>query len=233
MNRIIALSCGICLLLNSASIWAAADVNVPLPGGYLNEQYSAGSGANAAYFVVDFGATDGNTYGFAYHWDGTQTADNAMLAIDAAGAFDMTYNDFGSAGEPNLFLDKLTYPPDSSQPDYNVDGSFWDYYLGTYANSNVSWSVSNYGISGRDFNGDIVQTLANGAFYGFRVNTYDENFNPVGGPPVLPVAVPEPATILLAAVGGLLLICRSGRQRRLLLRDAVESSQAPHEIACR
>ena len=206
----------------SAQALATPLVSVPLPGGYFDSQYSAGSGANTAYFVVDFGMAGGGTYGFVYHWDGTDTADNAMLAIDAAGALDMAYNDFGSPGEPNLFISKLTYPPDSDEPDFNVDSRFWDYFLGNYASVDVNWTESNIGISGRDFNGDVVQTLDDGGFYGFRADALDENFATVGGPPILPVAAPEPAALVLIGVGGMLLISSRIRNRRLLLRDAVE-----------
>ena len=81
---------------------AAPVLTVPLPGGYFDAEYFAGSGANTAYFVADFGGSGGGVHGFGYHWDGTQTADNAMIAIAAAGALDMTYNDFGSPGAAKL-----------------------------------------------------------------------------------------------------------------------------------
>lgn len=225
MKSIVAAFVGVFLLTSSAP--AAPLAGVPLPGGFFDSQYSAGSGANTAYFVVDFGMTGGGAYGFVYQWDGTQTADNALLAIDAAGAFDMTYDDFGSPGEPNLFISKLTFPPDSDQPDFNVDQRFWVYFLGDYANSDVGWTESNFGISGRDFSGNLVQTLGNGRFYGLRADALDANFNTVGGPPILPVAVPEPASWILAALGGLLFGAGSNRRRRLLLRDAVKRAQAP------
>jgi hypothetical protein len=179
----------------TATSSAAPVLSVPLPGGYFDAEYFAGSGANTAYFVTDFGGSGGGIHGFGYHWDGTQTADNAMLAIAAAGALDMIYNDFGSPGQPNLFISKLVDPPDQDQPNFNVDGRFWDYFLGTYASNNVSWAESPYGISGRDFTtGDVVQTLINGGFYGFYASANTTT-------PGLPVAVPEPAGLLLAAIG--------------------------------
>jgi hypothetical protein len=182
-------------LVLTAVASAAPVLTVPLPGGYFDAEYFAGSGANTAYFVTDFGGSGGGIHGFGYHWDGTQTADNAMIAIAAAGALDMAYNDFGSPGQPNLFISKLVDPPDQDQPVFNVDGRFWDYFLGTYANSNVSWTESLYGISGRDFTtGDVVQTLTNGGFYGFYASANTT-------PPRSPVAVPEPAGLLLAAIG--------------------------------
>jgi autotransporter-associated beta strand protein len=173
----------------TAAAVALADpvLSVPLPGGYLDAQYFAGSGPNTAYFVVDFNGKPGGggVYGFGYRWCGTQTADNAMLAIDAAGALDMTYSDFGSPGQPNIFINRLTYPPDTDEPDFSVDGRFWNYFLGTHNGTTVNWTPSNYGISGRDFNtGDVVQTLVDGGLNGFYASAD-------GTPPRLPVvAVP-------------------------------------------
>jgi hypothetical protein len=173
----------------------------PLPGGYFNAEYFAGTGANTAFFVTDFGGSGGGVHGFGYHWDGTQTADNAMLAIDAAGSLDMTISNFGSAAQPNLFINRLTDLPDTDLPDFNVDSRFWHFWLGNYAASNVSWAESNFGISGRDFvTGDVVQTLTNGGFYGFYASAGSVA-------PRLPIAVPEPAAIILAALGFLLIAC--------------------------
>ena len=172
----------------------------PLPGGYFDAEYFAGTGAKTAFFVVDFGGNGGSPHGFGYRWDGTQTADNALLAIDTAGALDMIYGNFGTAAAPNLFIQKLTDPPNADLPDFNVDGRFWDYFQGTYVAANVAWTESSVGISGRDFaTGNIIQTLADGGFYGFYASANATQ-------PRLPVAVPEPAACVLAvfALGALL-----------------------------
>ena len=118
----------ICLFVN-VPCFATPVLSVPLPGGYFDAEYFAGSGSNTAYFVVDFGGNGGTSHGFGYRWDGTQTADNALLAIDAAGALDMTYGNFGTPAAPNLFIQRLTDPPNTDLPDFNVDGRFWDYFL--------------------------------------------------------------------------------------------------------
>ena len=167
----------------------------PLPGGYFDAEYFAGTGSNTAYFVVDFGGNGGSPHGFGYHWNGTQTADNALLAIDAAGALNMTYGNFGTAAAPNLFIQSLADPPNTDLPDFNTDGRFWDYFQGTYSAANVTWTESQTGISGRDFTtGNIIQTLTDGGFYGFYASANST-------PPRLPVAVPEPAGWILLGMG--------------------------------
>lgn len=166
-----------CLLnIVSSASFAAPQLSHPLPGGFFNSEYSAGSGAETAYFVVDFGGSPGGggIHGYVYHWSGIQTADNAMLAIDAAGSLDMQYDDFGaSPATPNIFINKLTDLPDSDMPDFGTDGRFWDYFLGTYSGNNVSWTESLYGLSGRDFNPpyEVQQALVDGGFYGFYASS--------------------------------------------------------------
>ena len=170
-------------------------LSVPLPGGYFDAEYFTGAGAKTAFFVVDFGGNGGSPHGFGYRWDGTQTADNALLALDAAGALDMTYGNFGTAAAPNLFIQRLTDLPNTDLPDFNVDGRFWDYFLGTYSVSHVTWTESQAGISGRDFaTGNIIQTLNDGGFYGFYASANATQ-------PRLPVAVPEQAGWALAGLG--------------------------------
>ncbi len=208
-------ACSIILAI-AVPVSATPVLDHPLPGGYFNAEYFAGSGANTAYFVIDFGGSGGSVHGFGYRWDGTQTADNALLAIDAAGAFDMTYNNFGTPSQPNLFLDRLTDPPDTDQPDFSVDGRFWDYFLGSYSGSGVGWTESNYGISGRDFvTGNVVQMLSNGGFYGLYASA---NNLP---PPHLPVsAVPEPSAVMLIWVGGVAVAGAWRRRRKKRPRSA-------------
>ena len=154
-------------LWTSALVHAAPVMDVPLPGGYLDVEYFAGAGENTAYFVVDFGGNGGDTYAFGYHWNGVQTAEDAMFAIAAAGDLSFTTNNFGSVEQPNLFLALVSYGSESDEPDFGVDGRFWSYSLGTYAAQNVTWSPSDYGISGRNFStGDIEQFIADGGFHG-------------------------------------------------------------------
>jgi len=57
--------------------------DVILSEGYLEIEYSAGAGQNVSYHVVDFASTGGESFAFAYHFDGpTESAHAALLAID-------------------------------------------------------------------------------------------------------------------------------------------------------
>ncbi len=199
MNRRLCIPFACVALLAIRPALATPVLDHPLPGGYFDAEYFAGTGANTAYFVVDFGGNGGGVHGFGFHWDGTQTADKALQLIDAAGSLDATFNNFGTAAQPNLFISRLTDSPNTDQPDFSVDGRFWDYFLGTYSASGVNWVESNFGISGRDFvTGNIVQTLTNGGFYGVYASANST-------PPRSPVAVPEPETLVLAVIA--LFIC--------------------------
>jgi PEP-CTERM motif len=195
MKRILRLAVFVFAMKFASPCLATPVLSVPLPGGYFDAEYFAGTGSKTAYFVVDFDGNGGSPHGFGYHWNGTQTADNALLAIDAAGALDMTYGNFGTASAPNLFIQRLTDLPNTDLPDFNVDGRFWDYFQGTYAVPNVAWTESSVGISGRDFaTGNIIQTLADGGFYGFYASANATQ-------PRLPVSVPEPAGWMLLGLG--------------------------------
>ena len=79
------------------------------------------------------------------------------------GALDMIYGNFGTAAAPNLFIQKLTDPPNADLPDFNVDGPILGLFSRNVVAANVAWTESSVGISGRDFaTGNIIQTLADG-----------------------------------------------------------------------
>jgi hypothetical protein len=185
-------------------------VGVPLPGGFLGVQYVAGSGPDTAYVVVDFSGDPqlGNpngTYAFAYHWNPAQTtptaADALYSVVNTAGAHgslgadvDPPFVSGGADPTANYFVTGFNYGADSDTPDLNAHS--WFYFTGPYTSQSVSWmSPANYGISGIDFSIDpdnpVIHTLQNGDFVGFRVDTYDDQFNPVGGSPALPVTTLE------------------------------------------
>src|SRR3989442_1325175 len=83
MKRAICVSLTFTFCLIARSMLAAPALDVPLPGGYLDLQYTAGSGANSAYFIVDFGNNGGQSYAFKYQWPAAtqQTPVQALYSI--------------------------------------------------------------------------------------------------------------------------------------------------------
>jgi len=156
--------------------------------GLVNE-YSAGAGANAATIVIDFGL---EYYGFGYSWDGNSTSWAALDAVDVAGALDVNATDWGDMG---IFVNDLIYPG-ADKYDYGADYAGWAHYG---SSDGEIWSQTG-GVSFR--------SLSDGDWDCWVWTNYDESWNPVRTPGQLPV--PEPTTLVLLAIGGLLV-----RKRRV------------------
>jgi hypothetical protein len=228
------------LCLSAKSLLAAPALDVPLPGGYLDLQYTAGSGANSAYFIVDFGDNGGQTYAFKYQWPAAtqQTPVQALYSIinstGPLGSLQMatgpTIPVSGPDPQTNYFVNGFAYNSNSDTP--NPATKSWFLFLGDYATSNVTWGDPDdvfFGISGIDFGGNMIYTLENNKFYGFHVGGFDQNFMILSDNPRLPVAVPEPAACVLAAAGGLGLFVLQRRRRAGACQRLVPSS--PRQIS--
>src|SRR5262249_40967437 len=155
----------------------------------------------------------GGSYAFGYHWTNSQapTPVDALYAFQTASvpaALTMvtqpTIDSSGPDPSANYFLTEFSYGTEDAAPDLST--SVWTMYLGDYSGAQVNWRDPNspsqdFGISGIHLDNSIY-TLQNGMFYGFRVNPFDlDTFLIVGPSPSVPVAVPEPATLTLAAFG--------------------------------
>lgn len=171
----------------------------------LDIQYSAGTGSNTSYFVVDFGGSPDSvpgpklSYAFAYQWDNEATSADALIDLsNVANGLTLETTEFSFG----LAIDRLSFGQDDDTPDFNEDDRFWNFYQGTLAND-LSWAFSGVGISDR--------ALTDGSFDGFRAQPFDAN-SP--GPQLPAVAIPEPNSQLLFLLGTL--ICFSTRRRPLL-----------------
>jgi len=171
--------------------------DVILSEGYLEIEYSAGAGQNVSYHVVDFASTGGESFAFAYHFDGpTESAHAALLAIDAAGPLSYAFTSYDFGGGVVPFTDNFSYLSDTGDPHI-----FWSYSLGSYAGlgADVTWAGAPTGA------GD--QLLTDGSWHGWYngFNGWDAvapRVPAVGGAGV----IPEPTSLLLA-ICGMLLIC--------------------------
>ena len=171
--------------------------DVILSEGYLEIEYRAGTGENVSYHVVDFAFTGGESFAFAYHFDGpTTSAHDALLAIDAAGPLSYAFTSYYFGGGLVPFADNFSYLSDVGNPN-----NFWSYSLGSYAalGTDVTWAGAPTGA------GD--QLLTDGSWHGWYngFNGWDAvapRVPAVGGAGV----IPEPTSLLLA-ICGMLLIC--------------------------
>ncbi len=169
---------GLCVVLLFA---ITARVNAVTYTGSV--EYTAGSGSNQATIAIDFDF--GNSFLFNYQWDGDATGWDALAAIDAAGALNV-YAPWG------VFVNDFDYPG-GSEYDYGAGtNTGWAYYVG----DNENWKYSDLGVSSR--------SLKNGDWDSWVWTNYSQDWMTVyrapGGQPI-----PEPCTLTILAIGGLLI----------------------------
>ena len=161
-------------------------------GVYLTDtvEYSVGSGANTATIVVDFDLD--NYFLFTYSWDGTATGWDALSALEN---FENGNLDVLSFGEPGVgygvFVSDFDYPG-GVEYDYGVSANTgWTYYGSL---DNQTWT-GNDGVS--------VRQLTDGAYDSWVWTNYSSDWMTAHRTPGA-APVPEPATMVLLALGGLL-----------------------------
>jgi hypothetical protein len=155
-------------------------------------EYTAGSGSSQATIAIDFDF--GNSFLFNYRWDGDATGWDALTAIDLAGALEVSAKDYGVWG---VFVSDFNYPA-GLEYDYGAGANTsWAYYVG----NNEGWSPSGAGVSSRFLN--------NGDWDSWVWTNYSADWSIAYRTPGA-APVPEPMTIALFGLGGLLI-----RRRRV------------------
>ena len=176
----------IVVLILTTSGWAVTYEGIDI-------EYWAGEefGSNKATIVVDFGL---ESYAFEYRWNDSATGWDAMDTIDTAGALDVDSTDYGSP--TGIIIDDLSYLT-AQKYDYGAAFAGWGYYN---SSDGDNWTVSSGSCLYRDLNNNDWDSWVWSEF----------SFDPFGPLRVPGEPAPEPCTILLLALGGLML---RGRRR--------------------
>jgi hypothetical protein len=155
---------------------------------------SVGSGASTAYLLVDFGASGGQAYAWAYHFDGAKSDYDMVAAVNTAGQvnFDAPYDSYYAS----YYVNSITYPAHGETGSSGAT-MYWTQSTGTLAGGTVQWD---YG------NGLGTFALTDGSFEGWYQN--DWTLLPPPNYAEVPVIAPEPASLGLLALGALALLRR-------------------------
>jgi len=212
MFRSVSFRCRARVLLATAgalSITAAAHASL-LAG------YEVGTGTNTSSLIIDFAFDSGDAYLFEYHYNGSASAEDMLLALDAAGSLDIDTSVFDFGGGPLLFVNGFTFDGNSSIPDFNTEGTSWVYWLADEPIADpATWSEA--------ATGPTERTLGDGSLDGWSVNVSPWNtlgLTPTSDTPTdfsaatiaqvssTLVVVPEPTSLAMLGVAGLALVRR-------------------------
>jgi hypothetical protein len=149
--------------------------------------YSVGQGANTATLAVDFGT---RVVVFQYAWDGAATGWDALVAVDAAGDLSVRSTDY-TAWDWGMFVKDIAYPG-AAKFDYGTANRGWAYF-----NSENGSVWSEFGAS------CYYRPLSNGSWDCWLWSNYDSNWMTMRTPGQ--AAIPEPVTLALLGLGGLML----------------------------
>ena len=177
---------------------APAHAAVTFTGNWDEIEYAAGTGADQALLVIDFGNTSSeDSYLFGYNFSaGTDTGWDMIEAVGTlytGGTLDsgVLYYDYTDYGGGSYFIDNFYYNGETTDA-----GTWWQYYVSeTDVNGDFEgWASSGTGATGR--------TLSDLSWDGW----YNPGFIDEGTPSVVPV--PAAAWLLGSGLLGLIGIRR-------------------------
>jgi hypothetical protein len=148
-------------------------------GLILDVTTTTGTGSSTAYFVIDFNFTGGDSYAFAYSFDGDATAHDAFLAFGDLG-LSYIFDDYGEWG---IFANNFAWDGDIGDVD-----NYWAHSLATPDGSGVvDWSDAMSSVD--------TTSLTDGLLSGWY-NGFNEDYSAIV--PTLPLtAVPAPGVLAL------------------------------------
>ncbi|HTQ40541.1 MAG TPA: hypothetical protein VMJ32_16060, partial [Pirellulales bacterium] len=123
---------------------AAPLSDVPLPGGFLNAEYTVGSGPNLSLVIIDFADTGGGAYAFGYRWStptdfGTVVQDLAGGKSASCVSLQPTVIDDPTYGS---YVDNFQYGAEQGN-----ESDYWRLEVGSYGSGGISWNTSDTGLS--------------------------------------------------------------------------------------
>jgi len=186
--------CGCARLLAAAT--GAALFTLPAHAA-LQPGYATGSGEQTSALIIDFGFIGADAYRFDYFFDGSASAEDMILAIEAAGDLEVSAQYFDLGDGPSIFIDGFAYDGNSAVPGFEGDsGENWSVWVADDATvSPTPWTSA--------ATGPTRIALSDNAAVGFALNVSPFNnggFESTNDPPA---SVPEPGSLALLAVAGL------------------------------
>lgn len=162
--------------------------------------YWAGAGSNETIVVIDWNQINGpyqtSSHAWGFRWDGTASLSDALAAIDAAGALNITTSYGG-----NFVGDAFYYNPSIDSDNHTSAGYSGWWWVGDTMNGGATWDATSAGLTSEVLTSDKIEGLN-------LVTNYDEWLT---GSDTLTIPTPEPCTLTILAIGGFLVGKRKGK----------------------
>jgi len=159
-------------------------------GDWVDVDYWAGSGSNETIVVIDWNLTNGTytteSHAWGFRWEGTAYVSDALAAIDAAGALDVTTSYAGQFVNDVFYHDLLIDGDNHTSIGYS--GWWW---AGDTIDGGITWTGNEGGMT--------LEILAPGRIEGLNLDK--DNWTSA----TLTIPVPEPCALTILALGGLLI----------------------------
>lgn len=180
-----------------AVLFCCASFVSPSARAVLLPGYAAGVGANTSQLVVDFGFIGGDAYLFEYHYDGSATAEQMLLALDAAGDLTVHHQYFTFGGPPSIYIDGFSFAGHSAVPSFEgANGESWSYWVrDPGVNTFTYWTTPVVGATDR--------LLVDGSIDGWSLNVSEFNTKGLSATYLPPTTIPEPAGTMVFVLAGI------------------------------